>query len=435
MDSVKIENFRCFKQSQEAKLTRLTLLVGENSTGKSSLMAMVRILWHSALYFKIKPSFKEDPFDLGTYTDVVHGNAGEEFTGEISIDDYKSKIVFRKGAVDPEVKKIHIKNNKVSITFDFSIGEIIAQVTSSGESYKIDLNKVDKSVSVKGTLNTDEILLFKFIDYLEGEKIKKDYPELANNLELIRVIFDLCLEPYSILREKYDADNVFFPPWVSSPFQENPQRVYTAGGGKLDPRGGKIPAYLAELASSNAEDWRKTKDTIESFGRKTGVFDHMRIRHLGDDESRDPFQIQVRKSDGNWRNLIDVGFGVSQLLPFLFHLARPTEEYLLNFQQPEVHLHPSAQAGLGALLCEAATKRQILVETHSDFLINRVRMDIRDRKTNLKPEDVSILYFERVDTDEVKIHNITIDQNGNLIDSPPSYREFFTQELNRSLGI
>ena len=64
-------------------------------------------------------------------------------------------------------------------------------------------------------------------------------------------------------------------------------------------------------------------------------------------------------------------------------------------QQPEVHLHPTAQAALGSLFCEIAGRdRQIIVETHSDYIIDRVRMDVRDKKTNLKPEDVSILFFE-----------------------------------------
>ena len=64
-------------------------------------------------------------------------------------------------------------------------------------------------------------------------------------------------------------------------------------------------------------------------------------------------------------------------------------------QQPEVHLHPTAQAALGSLFCEiAGWDRQIIVETHSDYIIDRVRMDVRDNKTDLKPADVSILYFE-----------------------------------------
>ena len=110
---------------------------------------------------------------------------------------------------------------------------------------------------------------------------------------------------------------------------------------------------------------------------------------------------------------------------------------MLLLQQPEVHLHPRAQAALGTLLASAAAAgRQIIVETHSDYIIDRIRMDVRDQTTALKPEAVSILYFEPCDGDsEVKIHNIRLDQMGNVLDAPPSYGEFFMDEINRSIGL
>ena len=61
-------------------------------------------------------------------------------------------------------------------------------------------------------------------------------------------------------------------------------------------------------------------------------------------------------------------------------------------------------------------------------------MDVRDRKTKLKPEDVSILYFERTGLG-VTIHSIRIDDQGNIIDAPNSYRQFFMEETSRSLGL
>ena len=102
-------------------------------------------------------------------------------------------------------------------------------------------------------------------------------------------------------------------------------------------------------------------------------------------------------------------------------------------QQPEVHLHPSAQAALGSLLCQVAGKEhQIVVETHSDHLMDRVRMDVRDGESDLTPDDVSILYFERGGLD-VKIHSLRIDEEGNILDAPDGYRSFFMEEVSRSL--
>ncbi len=71
-----------------------------------------------------------------------------------------------------------------------------------------------------------------------------------------------------------------------------------------------------------------------------------------------------------------------------------------------------------------------MIETHSDYLNDRVRIDVRDKK-NIRREDVVILYFER-DKEKhkngVKIFPIFLDELGNLIDAPPTYRQFFLEE-------
>ena len=167
------------------------------------------------------------------------------------------------------------------------------------------------------------------------------------------------------------------------------------------------------------------------------MFDEIAVKQLGEMEGG-PFQLQVRKAGqhkaGPKRNLIDVGYGVSQALPVLVELFRPDASQMLLFQQPEVHLHPSAQAALGTLFCEAAAAgRQLVIETHSDYIIDRVLLDVRDKRTALQAEDVSILYFQRDDLD-VRIHSIRVDAEGNVLDAPEGYRRFFKDELNRVIN-
>jgi len=194
---------------------------------------------------------------------------------------------------------------------------------------------------------------------------------------------------------------------------------------------------LASMDFRGEKDWDRLKGAIENFGKDAGLFGELSIRRLGKKET-DPFQLQVRKfgskSKGPMRNLIDVGYGVSQVLPVITELLRHDAPMFL-MQQPEVHLHPRAQAALGSQFCKiAGPKRQLVVETHSDHILDRVRMDIRDGKSELKPEDVSILYFERKDLD-VKIHSIGLDEEGNILNAPPSYRKFFMEEVNRRLKL
>ena len=60
-------------------------------------------------------------------------------------------------------------------------------------------------------------------------------------------------------------------------------------------------------------------------------------------------------------------------------------------------------------------------------------MEVRDQKMNLKPEDVSILFFERTGLD-VKIHSLGVDEQGNVLNAPPGYGQFFMEEMDRSIG-
>ena len=119
------------------------------------------------------------------------------------------------------------------------------------------------------------------------------------------------------------------------------------------------------------------KGDLEEFGRTSGLFDEIFIRRLGRYEF-EPFQVEVRKwgkrRKGAKRNLIDVGYGVSQVLPLLVDLLDPSGASLFLVQQPEVHLHPSAQAELGKPVLHDCRVRQcqLIVETHSDYIIDRV---------------------------------------------------------------
>ena len=75
MDAVTLENYRCFRRPQTAHLAPLTLLVGENSTGKTSFLALIRALWTVAFQDSV-PDFRAEPYDLGTFADVVHSRGG-----------------------------------------------------------------------------------------------------------------------------------------------------------------------------------------------------------------------------------------------------------------------------------------------------------------------------------------------------------------------
>ena len=227
-------------------------------------------------------------------------------------------------------------------------------------------------------------------------------------------------------------------PYASAPVRSKPHRTYDPARLSPDPEGDYVPMYLADMFFRYGKKWESFKKRLEEFGKQAGLFDEISIKSLGKRESS-PFQVQVRKYGGSLkgpeRNLLDVGYGVSQVLPVITELLREDAPPIFLLQQPEVHLHPSAQAALGSLFCQVASpSRQLVIETHSDHILDRVRMDVRDGNGRLEPEDVSILFFERSGLD-VQIHSLRLDKQGNILDAPSSYRRFFMEEQERSLGI
>ena len=82
--------------------------------------------------------------------------------------------------------------------------------------------------------------------------------------------------------------------------------------------------------------------------------------------------------------------------------------------------------------CQQLGRNDVIIETHSDYLLDRVLMDVRDEKIGAR--DVLILYFERVG-DGVKIHPIEVDAAGRVVDVPEGYRSFFLDEQRRFFGV
>src|SRR5262249_4368610 len=144
------------------------------------------------------------------------------------------------------------------------------------------------------------------------------------------------------------------------------------------PEGDHVPKVLARLLSAepSSASARQLRSALQRFGKESGLFQDIGIKKLGKGPD-DPFQVQVA-AGGPKVNLMDVGYGVSQALPVIVQSVLRRQNSLLLIQQPEVHLHPRAQAALGTFFVELATLGQdtLLVETHSDFLVDRVRQEV-----------------------------------------------------------
>ena len=108
---------------------------------------------------------------------------------------------------------------------------------------------------------------------------------------------------------------------------------------------------------------------------------------------------------------------------------------LVIIENPESHIHPRGQAELGKLISLVAQNDvQIIIETHSDHIINGIRVGVKE---NPEMKDRTILfYFEKVITDNEQyseITNIEIDSKGELSEYPKNLLEEWSNQLLKLL--
>ena len=423
-----MEEVRCFAERQEFNIRPLTFLVGENSTGKTTALACFQVL---ANYFcEREVDFNSDPYSMGTFKDIVRNSRKTEkaftlgFTFENGEVEWTVKFVEKKDGVEPAVS---------SVTMKFTDGEVVFK---TGDKPKRDAclvafdekqnqYQVDCGIDILTHLSLDI-----FLDFLEGQSEGKT--ALTKYLETHEDSLNSIFRPW----ETWRTISVF----STSPIRSRPKRTYDLTRVFDDPEGSDVPMWLIEAKATRKKEWEALKGRLVDFGKRSGLFQNIEVKNLGGSIGN-PFQLKVKVRAPN-SNIIDVGYGVSQILPILVRILDPDifqDRYIGKrpislLQQPEVHLHPRAQAELSSLLVMSASGggQSFIVETHSDYMIDRARIEIK--KGNIRPEDVSLIYLEpkgRV----VKAHNIRFDKMGNMEGVPLHYREFFMTEYRQLMGF
>lgn len=134
--------------------------------------------------------------------------------------------------------------------------------------------------------------------------------------------------------------------------------------------------------------------------------------------------LKVRDDQGRAHELKDVGVGVSQVVPVL--VAGISRQFSI-IEQPELHLHPKLHLELASFFIEmVSADRMFVIETHSENIFLRVLRAIREtsssdiphRRFNLRPDQVSVLFFEKIDG-ETRIKRLRISEDGEFIDRWP----------------
>lgn len=363
-----------------------------------------------------------------------------------SLGDLFSRSDFRLGEIIPQ---IHLKKNSEELSNNFPFGGRSLGLVSLKEIERL----FDKIKDGRTNRNTIQNILNKLIlgDYTSFEK------DFEKTIEGWKTIYQKYLglkiderqnftsKLYSLIGEVYynsvvDLINDYLSDYFSevqyiAPIRATAERYYRIQGmllNEITSQGENVPMILYNLKPSEKKDWkewtRKNFDGIEFDVRQ--------------DSSN--LSLILSKS-GQVINLADTGFGYSQILPILLYLWRKTKikrtryrrgfrgassnQSLLIIEQPELHLHPALQANLidsfARIVKNEKLDVSIIIETHSDTIVNRLGEHVISNKSNINSDDVNLVFFEedKENNGLAKLRQIKFDEHGRLKGWPVGFFE------------
>lgn len=416
-----VENVRGFAGRHVIPIGPLTVLVGENSAGKSTILALLTAVLNPEFPFG-ENLFNRAPFELGSFDTIATYKGGKYGRAESFTIGYEERIktshlllegtyVNHLGA--PRLQKFQMSNNLVKLQVDLDRKVLNATTISNGKPISKEFS-FGEDKTYLGRISGIEWFPSIVADLFFGQHSRKTKTTKAEQ-RLLELMFNLV---NALRRARRRVVSL-------APLRTKPHRTYDELIDEFNPGGDHVPLILARALTAAGTESDKLLKGLERFGRASGLFTSIRIKRMGKRPS-DPFQLRV-KGHGPDVNLVDVGYGVSQALPIVVDSILASKGNTLLVQQPEVHLHPRAQSALGAFFARETkeTGKNFIIETHSDFLVDRIRIEIGNGEISVS--DVQIIFLEKGQT-SFSVHPLQLDSRGTIVTPPQAYRSFFLEE-------
>lgn len=389
-----LKNFKCFKEV-DVSFSKITLLTGENSSGKSSLIYGILVPIQSIKSygnsFPLCLSLNGSYVNMGGFKEVSFNHDLKNHLGidiKLSFDynegyEFKTLWGFDSISKSPTLNYLKIPN----------LGEIKYEEDLS---YVLNFEKPNIINSHNNRLNWDDI---DDLDYT-------DYYSYAGGLAS-EINSDLTHEFNFISSYRYQPERTYYQSLTSN-------KVDKFGAG-----------YIDQILDWNDNQSDEMFDLV-SVLKDLKILHDIKPHRL----SGGRFEIKVKvKGKSKWESLADVGFGTSQFLPIIVADLQLSNDSTLIMAQPEIHLHPSVQANLSNYLVkqvkggEYLQSKSYIVETHSEYLLNRMRLLIV--KGEIKSEDVAVYYFENSIKDGSIAHRIEFTKDGQILNAPKGFFETY----------
>lgn len=522
MISIGVKNLRRLTDIDPVQLRPITILVGKNSSGKSSFLRILPLIRQSLFTRTSAPLlWYGDLVDFGSYKSVVSGgDITKEIVFSFVIKDltlstryeYVTDLTWVSGGPGPSIGEVRVNLTlkhhmertvlsriqydapayglKVSMSIDeskfiatdFTINDVevskyledIAVFVQRGQLFPA-LNLVSRDVPahrpmgyrlleerlageickelkprLHGRTSNERALevskaIMKLDKFSSNELTRLDkqkkYPSLQKYISGVKTSIELRRQASSIFHlNKFFSVHHAAAEWLRDffsqvlyvgPMRARSERYYRLqelAVSEIEPDGRNFPMFLYSLAKSDIDRFSSWVEKI--YGFRVNV-------------SSQEGHISINLEKNRQRvNIVDTGYGVSQVLPVLGQIWWATNGLnpsrrnkmgasgrVIAIEQPELHLHPAHQALLADALVDSVNRRSeqrrainVLIETHSESLINRLGQLIE--KGTLKSDDIQIIVFDQdSELDEATVTLSHFSDEGFLVNWPFGFFE------------
>ncbi|MCX7392521.1 MAG: DUF3696 domain-containing protein [Planctomycetales bacterium] len=375
---IDLERFKCF-QLLKLPIKPLTLLSGANASGKSTVMQALVLLHQTILEheWSTRLQLNGSELQLGNVADVLDKVDGRRSFG------------------------IGLADSACIARWKFDYGEN---------------NKQDMSVAVASVdVGCGEVAFPERLRFLMPEPMSQDVDGLATRLRRLSYITAERVGP----RDTYKLQDPSARPGVGSRGDNTVGLLYLQRDEEVLPSivlTSDPPTLLRQVEA-------RMKQFFPGFSMELAQIPQTSFVTMG---------LRTSAATGYHRP-VNVGFGLTQVLPIIVAALSAKSDDLLLIENPEVHLHPAGQSLMGRFLAEVgAGGIQVLVETHSDHLLNGIRRAVKNKV--IESENVALHFFRPRDTTGEQVTTPMLDAAGNIDRWPDGFFDQFDIDINHFAG-
>ncbi len=437
---LELKNFKGWRDTRPIKLAPLTVFFGTNSSGKSSieqfLLMLKQTVDSSDRKLVIYPGDQNTPVNLGSFEELIFGrDTGHnlEFCFEWDLPEpfvvydprskFKcsgSQLRFRAeiGMAGDKHSTLAVKRLEYQLKEEGAEAMRVWVERKDGTKLEYQLDATPYTLTRKTGRGWPLGIPTKFYGF--PDQVSAYY----QNADFVQ---DFSLQMEKLLRS------------VSylGPLRSKGERLYYWTGGEPESVGysgeNTISALLSakgrQISAGRRLRKRPFQQLIAEKLKQLELIDAFEVRQIS--ANRKEYEVKVKTPGSpSWVDLPDVGFGISQVLPVIVQCYYAPAGSILFIEQPELHLHPRAQAHLADLFIDVLMSRedgknrnvQLIIETHSEHFLYRLQRRIAEAspERSLSSDQVSA-YFAQTTGSGPKLEPLRIDEYGTILNWPDAF--------------